>query len=237
MSEHSTRNSPTPSIKRCPRCKEIVEPTQAQLKNHKYTCKKCKAIRAREYQTKPGSRFRINCTWSGMIQRCHRETHECYADYGGRGIVVCEGWRNSFDRFVMDMGPKPTPKHSLDRKDNSGNYSCGHCEECIRNGWPMNCRWATWIEQHNNKRNNVLIEFNGQKHSLSVWGRLTGLTRVVLAQRLNTLGWTVERAFTTPVLRGTRKGSGLQMSSKKASMALPPPGVQLWLNFDESQQK
>lgn len=79
-------------------------------------------------------------SWDAMIQRCCNPNTKRYHYYGGRGITVCERWRNSFENFYADMGPKPTPKHSIDRINNDGNYE------------PGNCRWATQSEQNFNTR-------------------------------------------------------------------------------------
>jgi hypothetical protein len=78
-------------------------------------------------------------TWRGMKQRCCDKNHRQYKNYGGRGVTVCQRWLDSFENFLADMGNKPTPRHTLDRIDNDGNYE------------PSNCRWATWFEQARSK--------------------------------------------------------------------------------------
>jgi len=76
--------------------------------------------------------------WQNMKQRCYNPNEWCFPRYGGRGIIVCKRWLHSFANFLEDMGPKPSPKLSLDRINNDGNYE------------PNNCRWATWSQQKKN---------------------------------------------------------------------------------------
>lgn len=86
------------------------------------------------------SKHPLYSTWCNMIARCYDPRNKRAKHYGGRGITVCDRWRNDFWAFVEDMGPKPSPTHSLDRLDNDGNYE------------PLNCRWATRMEQAGNQR-------------------------------------------------------------------------------------
>lgn len=128
-----------------------------------------------------------NHTWQQMRRRCQNPTHPRYADYGGRGIGVCERWA-SFENFLADMGRRPSPTHTLDRINNDGNYE------------PSNCRWATKREQTLNSRHARMIEFNGRTQCMTDWAAEIGLKTTTLWQRLN-LGWPVERALTEPKRR------------------------------------
>lgn len=89
-------------------------------------------------------------SWCSLNKRSRNaKLKERFPSYAS--VQVCEGWR-SYEIFLADMGRKPTPKHSIDRRDNNGNYTCGHCTECLRYRWPMNGRWATALEQAHNRR-------------------------------------------------------------------------------------
>lgn len=136
--------------------------------------------------------------YKGIIARCENQNLTCYKNYGGRGIVVCEHWRQDFANFLHDIGRRPTKRHSVDRIDNDGNYSCGHCEQCLREGWTANCRWATRREQANNTRFNRVLEYDGKTMTMSIWARQMGLTPDQVQSRLSR-GWTVERALTQPL--------------------------------------
>jgi hypothetical protein len=122
-----------------------------------------------------------------MKQRCFNPSNACYSYYGGRGISVCSEWRDSFSRFYSDMGPSPGNRYTVDRINVNGNY----CKE--------NCRWATRSVQSENSRQTKWITHQGETLSRAGWSRKTGINRATLRSRLDRLGWTIERALTTPV--------------------------------------
>lgn len=135
--------------------------------------------------------------WVAMMQRCYNIKHESYPDYGGRGITVCDRWREpdgvGFTNFIDDMGRKPSSKHSIERKLVNGNYC------------PENCCWATDNEQARNRRNNVYLTHNGKTQCLSAWAKELGIPDGTLRDRLKS-GMPIERALTKPVkgrVRGT----------------------------------
>lgn len=127
-------------------------------------------------------------TWVAMIDRCYTTSSSSYAKYGGKGIKVCDMWRNSFSRFLDDMGNKPSSGCSIDRIDGSRGY------------YPDNCRWATKIQQTNNQKSNIKVCWDGQVYNVSQLMRKLGIyTRSgVYYTRLNR-GWSVKRAFTEPI--------------------------------------
>ena len=129
---------------------------------------------------------RIFHEWQSMLQRCNNPNNQRYEDYGGRGIKVCDEWIDNFVSFYewsMDNGYDEIL--TLDRKDVDGDYS------------PDNCRWVTNLEQQSNKRNNRVIECNGEKYILNEWARITGLNAQTIAWRIDR-GWSVEEALYTP---------------------------------------
>lgn len=124
--------------------------------------------------------------WQTMRLRCTEPKNSAYHAYGGRGIRVCARWLNSVEAFIADMGPKPSPKHELDRyPDNDGNYE------------PGNCRWATRSENDRNRRSNRLVECRGETLTLVAWAERGGVRAETIAERLDR-GWEPERAIFTP---------------------------------------
>ena len=125
--------------------------------------------------------------WLSMRERCNNPKCKNYDRYGGRGIKVDPRW-DDFNQFVADMGERP-PGHSIERKDNDGDYT------------PKNCRWATQREQVLNSSRPKWITVDGVTKHLSGWAADLGIRPEVITQRINTYGWTPERAVTTPKLR------------------------------------
>jgi hypothetical protein len=132
------------------------------------------------------SQTKLFARWQAMRKRCYYKNLLQYPDYGGRGIKVCDRWQ-SFENFYADMGDPPSDKHSIDRIDNNGDYC------------PENCRWATRSEQNNNARRNHILEYNGESMTIAQWEQRLGFKQGVLRNRINALGWNIERALTTPV--------------------------------------
>jgi len=123
--------------------------------------------------------------WCSMKNRCYQEDNNRFDIYGGRGITVCDRWLHSFSNFLADMGERPSPEHSIERKDTNGNYC------------PENCIWATPAEQNRNRSSNVILEFNGLKMCAADWDIHLGFSRNTVGERLRR-GWSIERSLTTP---------------------------------------
>jgi hypothetical protein len=123
-------------------------------------------------------------TWGDMCSRCTNINHHAYADYGGRGISVCNRWLNSFEDFLTDVGRRPSAKFSLDRfPDKNGNYE------------PGNVRWATSKQQQRNTRSNRLLTYNGETKCVAEWAEETGIPGGTILR----LGWSTEKILTTPI--------------------------------------
>ncbi len=108
--------------------------------------------------------------WSGMKNRCFNSNSRDWPRYGGRGITVCDRWRNSFDNFVADMGPRP-PGLILDRRDNNGNYE------------PGNCRWVDSMTSGFNVRSIRMLTINGRTQHAAAWGREYGMDPGLIINR------------------------------------------------------
>lgn len=129
--------------------------------------------------------------WSAMRERCLNKNSKDFKRYGGRGIFICDEWKDSFQAFLRDMGEAPAG-FSIDRIDNDNGY------------FKKNCRWADAKTQARNRRSNVLVAFGGQLLTVAEWAQKTGLERKTLEYRIRS-GWTPERALTTKSLIDRKK--------------------------------
>lgn len=123
--------------------------------------------------------------WRGMRSRCLDPRRPEFQRYGARGIGICERWKNSFVAFLEDVGPRPSPAHSIHRVDNSGDYE------------PGNCRWATRSEQARNTRSNRLLCYRGRIITLAEASEISGIDARKIGNRISR-GWDAERALSTP---------------------------------------
>lgn len=130
---------------------------------------------------------RIYRIWTRMMTRCTNQKARNYADYGGRGIRVCERWKK-FENFYADMIGTYRDGLSIDRIDPNGDY------------YPENCRWETATRQQRNRRITKILEFNGRRQSIADWADELAIPLGTLRERLRR-GWTTERALTTKVIR------------------------------------
>jgi hypothetical protein len=129
--------------------------------------------------------------WKTMKQRCVNKNNQDYYLYGARGISVCDEWMKSFELFLKDVGRRPSSRHSLDRRENDGDYE------------PGNVRWATPIEQVRNSRRKICyFTFNGLTLTIKEWSerpeiKKLGISRLALKSRLMYYKWPIKRALTT----------------------------------------
>jgi hypothetical protein len=131
--------------------------------------------------------------WCNMKTRCYNESSTFYAEYGGRGITVCERWRESFSAFYEDMGERPAGM-TIERLDNDKGYE------------PGNCVWATRKVQSRNRRGRRLLTIDGKTQTMAEWSEECGIALRTIWERCN-LGWSDADAVTTPVW-GAGRGSG-----------------------------
>lgn len=152
--------------------------------------------------TSHGKRFtRPYRCWLNMKNRCNNPRSADFHNYGGRGISVCERWRNSFEAFIEDVG-EGEAFLSLDRIDVNGNYE------------PGNVRWASAITQGNNRRGNTILTVHRQADTVSMWSRKTGIGVNTLLSRIRR-GWSHEDVVLKPVDTRIWEGKMRAMDKRK----------------------
>ncbi len=157
-------------------CGDEKQTTASKLKSLiGVCCKRCAIKNNSTRNTKHGkSKSPEFTSWSSMIGRCYNKNGRKYPRYGGRGIVVCDRWKDSFENFLADMGEKPKDDkiYSVERINNNGNYE------------PSNCKWIPMADQAKNKSDTLFYEINGVTRHGRAWGREWGVTDGVLYNRL-----------------------------------------------------
>jgi hypothetical protein len=152
-------------------------------------CKSC-AEKGNSKGKTHGLRYHpLYVVWKSMNTRCSNKKAERYKNYGGRGITVCDRWLNSFPNFLKDMGDRPSKSYSIDRIDNDKGYS------------PENCRWATRLEQANNRSVSKLLRWDGVEMTVTQWARKLDMKPATLKSRIRS-GWSTESALSTPIRKG-----------------------------------
>ena len=122
-----------------------------------------------------------------MMRRCDSPSQKSFKHYGGRGITVCERWKQSFLAFLADMGEAPSVQSWIERENTDGDYS------------PDNCKWSTPKANNNNRRNNHRLTVNGKTMTATQWAETVGLPQKTLFARIYA-GWSPEKAIMTPLL-------------------------------------
>jgi hypothetical protein len=124
--------------------------------------------------------------WANMKTRCYNEKSDDYAHYGGRGIIVCRRWVDSFEAFYADVGSAPSAQHSIDRINVNGNYE------------PDNVRWSTTKQQSLNKRNTRKYSYRRRRYTVAQIACMTGISEKTIRMRFS-YGWSTERVINTPI--------------------------------------
>jgi hypothetical protein len=197
--------------------KECVVRWAALRSGDKKSCGCLAVERAATFKYTNGERqHELFQTWKTMVKRCYSHNNAKYKSYGAKGIGVCDAWREDFNQFVADIGPRPSLEYSLDRIDNAGWYE------------PNNVRWATSIEQQTNRpqKSPYLVTIGGKTKTLYSLCKASGVDRNVVVRDIRS-GITPEIAFVAALLRkqlfassGSRSRDEYEMCYEKAKLQL-----------------
>lgn len=167
-------------------CGNTTQVTGSNLATgHTKSCGCATVLAAKSRRLYPKEVAAEYAVWRGIKQRTLTEKGKNVEWY--QHIFMCDTWLNSFNAFFKDMGKRPSPHHSIERKNNSLGYSSS------------NCIWATSKEQANNRSTNLLLTLNHVTHTASVWAGITGIKAATICARVNRYKWTDYAALTTPV--------------------------------------
>lgn len=179
---------------RCDCGNEVIVKGNALKSGNTKSCGCYKLEQIRKSETKHSihglKHTRMYNIWHGMKARCYNPNNKDYCNYGARGIVMCDEWKNDFQAFYdWAMANGYSDNLTIDRINNDRNYE------------PSNCEWVTTHKQNQNKRNNIYLTFNGKTQLLSRWAEETGISVGVLSRRIIN-GWSVEDALTIKPIIG-----------------------------------
>lgn len=159
----------------CYQCYWEYKKTHHESKNIKYS-----------FLSSPTRKNKLYQVWCGILRRCNNKSQRSYKDYGGRGITVCDEWKNNFKIFYdWAMQNGYSDNLTIDRIDVNGNYE------------PNNCRFITNKQQSRNRRNNKIYTLNNQTHCLSEWAEIYNIDYKLVWGRINS-GWDIKKALKTP---------------------------------------
>jgi hypothetical protein len=153
--------------------------------------------------------------WEHMRWKCKTKRGKAFRTYGARGIVVCKRWQESFEDFLADVGRRPSDRHSIDRIDNDGNYE------------PGNVRWATPLQQVNNRTVTLMVTYKGIRQPFADAWRMAGrVCRYQVAYHRYKANWAVDAAVETPKLEQGFERARRPGGKSKRSAAYRPAALQ-----------
>jgi hypothetical protein len=159
--------------------KEKILKTSRITSDHTKSCGCIAKLNALKHNGTGSREYNI---WTNLKARCLNPNNTAYKNYGGRGITVCENWKNSFENFINDMGLCPDG-YSIDRVENDKGYN------------KENCIWNTSSNQALNRRSNYNIEYKNKTKPLKQWCNELNMNYAKTFARINKLNWTIEKAF------------------------------------------
>jgi hypothetical protein len=186
-------------------------------RGHTTSCGCYRKERQIEANTHHGkSSTRLFLIWESMRKRTTNKNDVSYKNYGGRGITVCPEWQKFMPFYNWAMTHGYEDNLTIDRKNVNGNYE------------PSNCQWATVKQQSNNRRNNIIITFNGETHNLKQWSEILKVSYKALFHRIKR-GWSIEKALSTPVRQNPGRYAWILEDIKPLPEPIPARGAQgLW---------